>query len=99
MLAAAADPEPPVASACRFLSENSTEFSLRAPVIAWEASTRGLGAEVIRPESGPAAYGLADACTGARANRSGPALTAAPPPNRPPSLGASSANGSAPIDG
>jgi hypothetical protein len=40
-----------VANACKFDSENRTEFSLRAPVIAWLELTRGLGADATTSSS------------------------------------------------
>ena len=58
-----APPGEPVASACKFESEKSTLFSLRAPVIAWFAPTRGLGADATTSSSSPPPpNGLASLC-------------------------------------
>jgi hypothetical protein len=51
-------PAEPVASAWRFASENKTEFSLRAPVIALLRLTRGLGWDATTSSSSPPPKGL-----------------------------------------
>ena len=90
----------PVASAWRFFSENNTEFSLRAPVIACAALTRGLGGADATTPRPSASNGLSAALLLAtnRFERAAAGCATEGDANNA-DVGPSSANGSAPIDG